>query len=160
MTLHRQLLWHRFFQAAVYVKALDGILEIGAGTLLLIAKPAMIQNLVRILTHSELIEDPHDFVANLFVHLSHRFSIHVQFFAAAYLLAHGIIKLGLAVGLLRGVLWVYPVALLFLATFIFYQGDRIAHTHSITLGLLTAFDIAVLILIWHEWRQTRLETRL
>ena len=155
MNRNRQILWHRLFQAGVFVKALDGILEIIGGTALLMATRAMIQDFVRILTHEELIEDPHDFIANLLVHMSHRFSVHAQYFAAAYLLAHGAIKLGLAVGLLRGVLWVYPTALLFLTIFVFYQIDRIAHTHSITLSVLTAFDLAVVVLIWHEWRRVR-----
>ena len=64
-----------------------------------------IQRLVGILTREKLIEDPNDFVANLVVGTAHRLSIHARGFAAIYLLAHGLIKLGLAIGLLRGVLW-------------------------------------------------------
>lgn len=159
MKRNQQILWHRLFQAGVFVKALDGILEIIGGAALLITTRAMIQDFVRILTHDELIEDPHDFIANMFVHMSHRFSVQAQYFAAAYLLAHGAIKVGLAVGLLRDVLWVYPTALFFLAIFVFYQLDRIGYTHSITLSVLTAFDLAVIVLVWHEWRRVRFKAR-
>jgi uncharacterized membrane protein len=155
MNPNQQLLWHRLFQAGVLVKALDGVLEIIGAAVLLVTTPAVIQGFVRMLTHEELIEDPHDPIANLIVHMSHGFSIRAQYFAGAYLLAHGLIKVGLTIGLLRGVLWVYPAALLFLVTFVFYQVDCIVHTHSVTLALLTVFDLLVVVLIWHEWRRAR-----
>jgi len=72
-------------------------------------------------------------------------------FAAAYLIVHGLIKLFLVASLLLGRLWAYPLSLWFLAAFIVYQCYRYLHTHSISLVLLTVFDLAVVFLIWREY---------
>lgn len=151
MKLNFKALSRRAFQFGVILKGFDGILELSGGVALLFTSQPVIRRLVGFLTHEELIEDPHDFFANLLVHLSQQLSVQTEHFAGIYLLGHGVIKTGLAIGLLRGVSWSYPAALLFLMAFIFYQLYRISHTHSITLSLLTAFDLVIVGLIWREW---------
>jgi uncharacterized membrane protein len=155
MKFNLQTLWHRAFSIGVILKGIDGILELAGGIALLVTSRPFIRHTVTFLTHEELIEDPHDFFANLLVHLSQHLSIHSQHFAGIYLLGHGVIKTGLAVGLLRGALWSYPAALIFLAAFIVYQVYRITYSHSIILLLVTVFDLIVLTLVWHEWRRVR-----
>ncbi len=107
-----QRLWHRAFQVGIVLKGFDGALqlEVAGGTALLLAT----QRAVALLIHEDLIEDPHDFLANLLVQTVQHLSIGTQHFAGVYLVGHGIIKIGLAIGLLRGLLWSYPLALLFL----------------------------------------------
>lgn len=150
-----QRLWHQAFQVGIVLKGFDGALEVAGGTALLLTTQAAIQRSIAFLTHGELLEDPHDFLANLLVQAAQHLSIGTQHFAGVYLVGHGIIKIALAIGLLRGLLWSYPLALLFLSAFIIYQLYRLGHTHSITLSLFTAFDFAIVLLIWREWQRAK-----
>lgn len=150
-----QRLYHRAFQIGIVLKGFDGALETAGGTALLLTTRPAIQRIVALLTRHELVEDPHDLLANLLVRAAHHLSIGTQHFAGVYLLGHGVIKISLAVGLLRGWFWSYPAALLFLATFIVYQLYRLLHTHSITLSLFTVFDVAIVLLIWREWHYAK-----
>ncbi|MHB1273144.1 MAG: DUF2127 domain-containing protein [Rhodanobacter sp.] len=144
---------HRAFRAGVILKGIDGVLELlGGGALLLTTHP-VIRHAVAWLTQAELIEDPGDFVANHLVHLVQQLSIGTQHFAGIYLIAHGVIKVGMVAGLLRGLRWSYPLALVVLTAFIGYQCYRLFHMPSVLLSLLTVIDVTVALLIAREWRQ-------
>lgn len=87
--------------------------------------------------------------------MASHFSIASKEFYAFYLLSHGLIKLLLVAGLLRGKLWSYPASLAALGAFMIYQVYRYSYTHSPGLLILTVFDAVVMVLIWHEWRVMR-----
>jgi uncharacterized membrane protein len=89
----------------------------------------------------------------LAVHQASHLSTSTQHFAGAYLLAHGIIKVVLAVGLLRGLRWSYPTALAVLAAFIVYQVYRFYQTHSLAMAVFTGLDMVIVLLIWLEWKR-------
>ena len=146
-------IYHRAFDIGILLKGFDGLLELIGGIALLLTNQPAIRSVVAWLTHRELIEDPGDVVANYLVHIAKRLSMDTQHFAGIYLLAHGVIKMGLVAGLLRGSRWSYPAAVAVLTAFIGYQGYRLLHTPLISLGLLTALDVAVVLLIVHEWRR-------
>jgi uncharacterized membrane protein len=141
---------HRIFIGGVLLKALNGVLEIVGGVLLLFTG-AFVQ-IVEILIRNELIEDPADFVATHIQHYLPLFTGHAQLFAAVYLLSHGVIKIVLVAGLLRNKLWAYPAAIVVFILFIVYQMYRFTFTHSIFLILFTIFDIFVIALTWHEYK--------
>lgn len=146
---------HRAFEVGILLKGLDGLLELLGGCALLLTNQHAIRRAVAWLTRTELLEDPHDFVANHLIVLARHLSIGTQHFASAYLIAHGTIKLGLVIGLLRGVRGAYPVALMVLTAFIGYQCYRLAHGSSAALLLFTAIDIVVVLLIARGWRLRR-----
>ncbi len=100
-------------------------------------------------------EDPRDLVANYLLHAPQQLSVSAQHFTAVYLFSHGAIKLWLIVGLLRGRLWYYPTAMVVFWLFIVYQLYRFSFTHSIFLLLITALDIVVIALTWHEYSYLR-----
>lgn len=133
-------------------KGIDGALEAVAGVALLFTTTASLRNLVDWLTAGELQEDPTDFVANHLVDFFHHLSINTQYFAAIYLLAYGIAKVGLVAGLLRAKLWAYPTALVVLGLFLCYQIYRLSHTHSLGLGLVSLLDLIILALIWRDYQ--------
>ncbi len=147
--------FRQLFRIGIFLKALDGVLEVGGGILLLVASKESLNDVVAFLTQHELAEDPHDLIANYLVHLVHHLSLSTQRFGALYLLVHGVLKVFLVVGLLRDRLWAYPAALIFLTAFIGYQCYRFTLTHSLALILLTLFDIVIVFLIWHEYRYLR-----
>ena len=72
--------------------------------------------------------------------------------AAAYLLAHGVVKIGRVASLLRDRHWAYPAAITVFAAFIVYQLYRFTLTHGLGLIALSLFDLVVIGLIWLEYR--------
>ena len=143
---------HRAFKLGILVKGLDGLLELVGGSALLLTSRPDIRDAVAVLTRQELIEDPHDFVAQHLLQMTQHLSLGTQNFAGIYLLAHGLVKVAMVVGLLRGVRWAYPAAVVLMTAFIGYQGYRLFHQPSLLLVLLTVIDVTVTGLIVREWR--------
>lgn len=143
---------HFIYRVGVLLKALDGLFEIMGGVGLLMVAGGTLRALVELVTRHELSEDPHDLVANGLMQAAQGFSADSRHFAAAYLLAHGALKVFLAGNLWMEKRWVYPVALWILGAFVAYQGYRLAHTGSLLLAAFTLVDVAILWAIWREWR--------
>lgn len=143
---------HRAFKLGILIKGLDGLLELAGGSALLLTSRPAIRHAVALLTRQELIEDPHDVVANYLLHMTQQLSLGTRNFAGIYLLAHGLVKIAMVVGLLRGVRWAYPAAVALMTAFIGYQGYRLFHQPSPLLVLLTVIDVTVTGLIVREWR--------
>lgn len=137
------------FIFSLILKGFNSLLEIALGLLLLLT--TKITGIISYLISSELIEDPTDFVATHIRSLLPYFSTHSELFGAFYLLSHGIVKIFLVVCLLRNKLWAYPATIAVLFLFIVYQVYRLSYNFSLTLILLTLFDIFVVYLTWHEY---------
>ncbi len=146
---------HLVFEGSLVVKGIFALFEIISGVLAYFITQQFLLDLVLAVTREELTEDPRDFIANYLIQSARQFSIGSQQFVSLYLLSHGIIKLFLIVGLLRKKLWCYPVSIVVFILFITYQLFRFTITHSMWLLVITAFDIAVIALTWHEYRYLR-----
>lgn len=147
--------WDRFFTIGIIFKGLDGVLELIGGALLLFVAPARIHQIAILITQPELTEDPNDFIAKHILQGATGLSDHVVFFAALYLLAHGIVKVVLVIALLMDKLWAYPWMIAFLLIFILYQLYQMTMTPSFGLAALTVFDILIVVLTWHEYGRHR-----
>lgn len=143
---------HQVFQISVLLKGAHALVECIGGLVLALVSTSTIVSWVNRLTQEELIEDPQDFIASHLVSMASNFSVSTQHFYAFYLLSHGLVKIALVAGLLRNKLWAYPASLVILSLFIAYQVYRFSYTHSVSLVVLTAFDLIVMVLIWHEYR--------
>ncbi len=143
---------HRLFRFSVFLKGLHAIIEIVGGILLYTISTSFIVDSLQGIAEAEVLGDTHDIVSNYLLHVAETFSVSGQAFAAYYLLSHGIVKMFLAVGLLRNKLWSYPASIVALGAFILYQVYRYTFTHSIWLIVLTVFDFIVIWLIWHEYK--------
>ncbi len=97
-------------------------------------------------------------VANFFVQNAQNLSTHTKTFVAIYLLFHGLLNLGIVLTLWHNKLWSYPVGLGISSFFMTYQIYRLFLEFSLWLLLLTLFDLAVMWLIYHEYR-LRLKNR-
>jgi uncharacterized membrane protein len=157
--MRRSPLLHRVFLVGLWAKAIDGALELVGGVLLLLIPPATLNALVIALTQHELVENPQDWLAMTLRYTAAQLSVGSQLFGAAYLLAHGLVKLGVVAGVLRGRRWAYPAAIGVLGAFIAYQVYRLSYAFSLGLLLLTIFDIAIVGLTWREYTQTSGEER-
>ncbi len=150
----RKRLLHRIFEIGILVKGVDGAAELMGGLLLMLLSPASIKGLIASLVKGELKEDPTDLVANLLVHNTATV-IHSRASASAFLILHGVTKLGLVAGLAANKLWSYPTALAVFASFTIYQIYQLANQYSLFLATITVLDVMVVVLILIEYRQVR-----
>jgi uncharacterized membrane protein len=141
---------HRLFEIGVLLKGANAVLEVVLGTLLLFVN---VGDIVRAFAENALVEDPDSYLAHHIYGFASHFSAQAEFYSALYLLSHGIVKTFLVVGLLRRKLWAYPATLAVLGLFVVYQGIKFLENHSIPLVLLTIFDLALMWLVWHEYRR-------
>lgn len=146
---------HALFDVGVVLKGVDGALETVGGALLLFVTPEQLYRAARILTLHELTEDPRDFVASHLLAAAGRLTMSAVLFGALYLLAHGLVKIGLVAALLRSRLWAYPVAIAVFLLFLAYQLYRYARTGSPPLLAVSVLDAAVVALTWVEYRRRR-----
>lgn len=144
---------HQIFEISVALKGIHAIIECASGLLFAVMGTSTITRIANTLAQDELREEPHDLVATTLLHWAQGFSGATKNFYAFYLISHGVIKLGLVAGLIRGRLWSYPASLVVLGLFIIYQMYRFSYTHGLGLIVLTAFDVFVL--IWHEYKVVR-----
>ncbi len=147
------------FRASLWLKALNSILEIAAGTALLLVSHALILRLAQVLTASELLEDPHDVVAGTIRNVAASLAPASQSFAAFYLISHGTLKLMMVMGVLLNRAWAYPAFMAVLAGFIVYQVYRLSLGMNWFLIAMTVLDVLVLLLTIHEYRIVRARGR-
>ena len=146
---------HQIFEVSVIFKGFHALIECLGGLLLALVSTNMIATFVNTITQEELIEDPHDLLATHLLEFAQNFSVSSKNFYAFYLLSHGIIKVFLVIGLLRKIIWSYPLSIVVLCLFITYQIYRFIYAPSLGLVILTVFDLVVIVLIWHEYRLVR-----
>ena len=146
---------HVSFEIGLLIKGIDGILEIAGGFLLLYLNPNRMVRLIAVLTQHELSEDPKDLVANALIQFSRSFSISAQAFGVFYLISHGAIKCALIALLWRKKLWAYPLTIASLILFIAYQIYRCTVHASVSLLLLTVFDILMILLTFLEFKRMK-----
>lgn len=139
----------RWFDVGVVFKGLDGLVEIVAGIWYAI-DPTVLHNVIFRLTAKELLHDPGDRIANALRDFSEHLGTDRHAFATFYLVAHGLVKVVLAGGLLADRRWAYPFALVTLVALAVYQVYRFTHTHAPLLLLLTAIDLGIAWLVWRE----------
>lgn len=149
---------HRLFRVSLILKGLFALGEMLSGIALFFVSQDMLMNVIWYIIPDDLPANPADAITAFFVDSIGNLSGDTQHFAALYLASHGIIKALLIVNLLREKFWAYPLAITVFGFFIFYQLFRYAHTHSIWLLILTVFDVIIIWLTWHEYRQMRQRT--
>jgi len=150
----------RTFQISLILKGLDGVLELIGGALLLFVSSAQLGSLARILTQHELSEDPNDLIANALRHYADNLTVSASLFGAVYLLLHGLVKIVLVWAVLKDKLWAYPWMVAFLLVFIAYQSYLLVLGFTVGMALLTTFDIFIVWLTLHEYREHKARNKL
>jgi uncharacterized membrane protein len=153
LKIQRQAILHVLFRIAILFKGIDGILETAGGAILLFISRQDIRHIVYGILQHELLEDPNDPIANYLMKAATHLTVSTKTFAAAYLLVHGIVKMGLATAIWRYRLWAFPLAGVLLLLFVVYQFARFTFTHSILLLLLTAVDVFIIALLPREYKR-------
>lgn len=150
---HPRTVTDKAFRISLYLKGLDGLLEIIGGILLLLVKPAQINHLARWATQGELSQDPNDFIAHHILKTAHELTGASLIFGAIYLLSHGIAKVFLIIQVFRDRLWAYQALIVVIGLFVVYQVYRMIIKFSVSMLLLTLFDLLVIYLTQNEYRK-------
>lgn len=148
-------IYHDTFEVSIWIKAIDGALQIIGSVLILAIKPDVVSGWIRFLTTHELSTDPNDYFAGHLLYFGQHYSQQGQIFGAAYLLVHGVVKVFLMQALWKRKLWAYPVALIIFVLFGAYQMYRFSITHSMLMFILSIFDVIVIILTWIEYKNLK-----
>lgn len=157
MSNPKKYILHILFLIGIIIKCINGILELIGGFVLIFTKSNFIANIVQAIFQHELVQDPTDFIANYFIQASQHLSVSVLLFLAVYLIIHGIVKIGLFLGLWYEKLWAYPLAAVVLSLLIIYQSIRIFAYHSLVLLFLTLLDVVILVLLRFEYRRLKIK---
>ena len=157
MPQQRTRIANQAFALALAIKGIDGALELIGGLILFVVPPSAISLIFRSLTQHELSEDPHDVIA---IHVRAAAeqlagSASVRRFGVLYLIGHGVIKLVLVGALVRRIRPAYPVAIVFLGSFIVYELYRSVLGHSIALLLFAALDTGITTMVVREYLELR-----
>lgn len=126
------------FILSVLGKGVGGGLQLVAGGLLIFLSTEQLYSLIKPLS-------------GLSSELGQTVTSQQKWFGVAYFLSHGIIRVGLAVALLREKIWAYPLAILVLAGFVAYQTVALYNHPSLYLLGLTLFDLLIIGLTRYEY---------
>ncbi|HSX41295.1 MAG TPA: DUF2127 domain-containing protein [Candidatus Saccharimonadales bacterium] len=129
------------FVLSILGKGIGGALQLIAGLLLIFINISTLHNWLQPL--------------NLDVDVARGIAESEKWFGVAYLFTHGIIRVGLAIALLREKLWAYPAAIVALGGFIAYQSWLMLSHPSVYLLALTLFDLLIVGLTVYEYLKLR-----
>lgn len=148
------------FEASIISKGIFAVLDIVGAFLLYTFGPHAIARTMIMFSQGELIEDPNNVIAQLVLKVMNIPHPKVTVFAILYLLIHGTINAIFVLGLLREKLWAYRFALIAMSTFLVYQVYRLIALPSPWMAILSAFDLAIIVLVYHEYRLRQHKTTL
>ena len=135
---------HQLFVVSILLKGLHALVEIAGGIALYAFSTDSIFRLLYATAG-----DGNDLIARF----ARTFTGQEHHFYALYLVSHGLVNLGIVAALLSRKAWAYPATFAVLASFMAYQLYRYSYTHDIGLLALTALDLIVMALAWHEYRR-------
>jgi uncharacterized membrane protein len=138
----------------IFVKGFDGALETLLGLVIAVFGPDRLYAFIIHVTAPELYDNPNSRALRLIRLGADHLASGPGHFIITYLLIHGVLKLWIAVTLLRGGgRWIFPLASLILVAFIVFMSYRLSEQWSNWLLGFAIFDACTLALVLNEWRQ-------
>ena len=154
-TEKKEKLWHELFKVGVYIKGIIGAFELASGFLVIFISAERIGRILANLANRNLPLNLEDF----FVYFSHQYVANphpeLKIFAGLYIISRGVINMFLVWGLIKERHEAYLFAIGVMGSFWLYQVYRLVLHPSLLLGFLTAFDVLLIILIWHEYKKLK-----
>ncbi len=155
----RRSLLHLAYLGAIAVKGLDGLVETVAGLIIAVYGSQQVYNFAVWATAPEIARHPESHTAHAIRHGAYGLAHSSPKFAIAYLLAHGVLKIGLFVNLLIEHMWIFPASVVVLLGFIGFMSLKLIAHWSPWLFAFALFDVVTLALVLNEWRVRSLATR-
>lgn len=145
--------FHQLFNATVLVKAVAGILEIGATFfLLLLPLDFLNHQLPKMLEH---MSSP--WIYDMFTrHINHfltSLQVDTQFFIITYIAIYGFANLCLTAALISNNKITYRFSIHILVVFIFYMIFRLLRSFSFVLLMLIVWDMIAVFLVYYEYQK-------
>lgn len=138
------------------VKGIDGAVELIVGVTLLVAPEAIDTMLDGIVGTAQAGDGRISAaIATLIAHADTQLANGGSVFLTAFLIAHGVIKLALVYALLRRLIKAYPWAIGVLVAFLIYQLFALINAPSVSQAAFCALDVAIVVLVWREYRELR-----
>lgn len=160
MKMAPQFILHESFRVGISLKGVGGLFEVFAGVVLWLVKPQEMNEIVRRICVTLLVDAPHSTIALHVLNASQKIADNGSTqFAAIYLVSHGVVKTLLVIALWCDKLWAYPLTIVVFSGFMGYQLHRFTHTHSWSLIWLTIFDALIIYLTWREYQQLQTKQR-
>jgi uncharacterized membrane protein len=143
---------HKLFIVSILLKGVFAVLEVLAGTVLLLSSPGHLTQFIHFMFHNRLVADPNDPFATYALHQLQDFDMTRHTFVSIYLMLHGLVKVGIVAGLYSERLWAFPIGLTALGIFIVYQMERFVTTHAPLLLVISILDAFIMVLAWREYQ--------
>ena len=147
---------HLAYLVTIAIKGIDGAIETILGLVIWVSGAARFHTFLLQYTAPELVEAPSGSFTQLLRSGAAQLMDSSVGFVVLYLLAHGVLKVVLALVLLTGGgRWVYPVATLILTGFIGFMSWHLAEQWSNWVLTFVLFDLFTLLLVLNEWRNEK-----
>ncbi len=145
-------LFHAAYLGTIAIKGIDGAVETLAGLVLLFVGKTRLHHLAMRLTAPELLH-PGSHTGHLIRNGAEGLMHASAAFLVFYLLVHGILKLGIAVSLIRErSAWIFPVSAVILTGFVGFMLYKLTLHWSLWLLSFALFDAVTIALVLNEWR--------
>ena len=141
------------FDIGLILKAIFSAFEIAGGIAVLFVSRMFVLHITELVTAGELNRDPDNLIGHTLVRLASDFAVHAHYILAAYLLLRGAIKLVLIILILRGVQRAYPLFIIALALFDWFETYRAVLTGNYFLGAVALYDTALILLTAYEYKR-------
>src|SRR3954464_6275272 len=150
---------HLAYLIAIAIKGIDGLIEFVAGVLIVSFGSHELYHFAVWATAPELARHPASHAVHAIRHGAYHFAHSSHKFAIIYLLAHGLLKIGLVINLFIEHMWIFPVSVVVLLGFVSFMGMRLAEHWSPWLFAFAMFDTLTIALVVNEWRMRLAKTR-
>jgi uncharacterized membrane protein len=138
-----------FFRFGLIVKGVDSVFEVFGAILLFM--PMRLERYFLVLSQHEIYRH-HEAMAGRIDHLADRVLEHASVGEAAYLAIHGLAKVILIAAIYRDKRWGYVGLMGVLTLFACIELVRAFTAREVVTGILSGFDILMVVLIFKEYR--------
>ncbi len=134
-------------------RIVSGFIRIVFGFALLKIVGTPMMDVLNSLMSYEFIADSSDILYSTLSNLLGQSPQVVSYFLAGYFIFWGIIDVVISYNMLKDRMWAFPVGLVLVGGFIFYEIVRVSYTHSPILLVAIAVDLLIFALTAREYRK-------
>jgi uncharacterized membrane protein len=146
---------HRAFWLSLFLKGLDGALQLLGGVAVLVAEPGTLGKAYRWLSRFLIGNRVHNPEADFIKVTAESFHMNVEMLVAIYLLVNGVIKVLLVYGLLKEKLWVFPAACVGFGLMFSLEVYRLSIHFFWGIFILMCISVFVITMVILEWRKVK-----
>ncbi|MEI8135632.1 MAG: DUF2127 domain-containing protein [bacterium] len=146
---------HRAFWISLFLKGLDGALQLIGGIAVIFAEPGTLGKTYRYFTRFLVGNRTQNPEAEFIKVTAHSFGMNVEMLVAIYLLVNAVIKLLLVYGLLKERLWVFPAACIGFGLMFSLELYRISIHFYWGIFILMCISVFVITMVLLEWKKVR-----